>query len=125
MAALMVLSAALMSVASPQLLLRRVEEEKAGYATTAVSASGTATSHSNKVPLKKRSAQYQAQHRLSFLRRVAHAPQIAIIPDCVRFQTRLLASGRTQPPLRHSPRLQLAENVTSSPRAPPFATSFV
>jgi hypothetical protein len=125
MAALMVLSAALTSVASPQLLLRLVEEEKAGYATTTVSASGTATSHSNKVPLKKRSAQYQAQHRLSFLRRVAHAPQIAIIPDCVRFQTRLLTSRRTQPPQQYSPRLQLAETSQTAPRAPPLANSFV
>jgi hypothetical protein len=125
MAALMVLSAALTSVASPQLLLRLVEEEKTGYAATAVSVPGVSAGPADSVPLKKRTAQYQAQHRVSFLRRVAQASQIAIIPDCIRFKTRLLVSRRSQYPQYHSPRLQTADTVPSSPRAPPVVLPLV
>ncbi len=125
MAALMVLSSALTSIAAPQMLLRLVEEEKVGCAATATSVTGVAASPSKNVPLRKRAAQYQAQHRLSFLRRAAHAPQVAIVPDCLRFKTRLLASQRSTYPQQHAPRLQMAENVPSSPRAPPFALPFL
>ncbi len=125
MAALMVLSAALTSVASPQLLLRMVEEEKVGYATTAESVSGIVTGPAKSVPLKKRTAQYQAQHRFSFLRRIAHPSQIAIIPDCLRFKTRLLLSHRSQYPEYLADRLHTSENAHSSPRAPPFVLPLV
>jgi hypothetical protein len=125
MAALMVLSAALTSVASPQLLLRLVEEEKVGYVTAAESVSGIVSSPLDKVPLKKRTAQYQAQHRFSFLRRVAHASQAAIIPDCIRFKTRVIASDRSQYPQYYPSRLSSAENAQCSPRAPPFVLSLV
>ncbi len=125
MAALMVLSAAFTSFASPQLLLRLVEEEKTGYAAAAVPVSGVSAGPADSVPLKKRAAQYQAQHRVSLLRRVAQASQIAIIPDCIRFKTRLLVSRRSQYLQYHSPRIQTADNVPSSPRAPPFALPLV
>jgi hypothetical protein len=121
MAALMVVSAVFTSVASPQLLLRMVEEEKVSYATaTSASVSGIVSCPLSKTPLKKRGAQYQAQHRFSFLRRVVQATHLAIIPDYARFKTRVIASRRSQFPHHYSTRLLLAENAQCSPRAPPF-----
>lgn len=125
MAALIVLSAALTSLASPQLLLRLVEEEKVSYAATVASVRGIASASPGKIPLRKRDAQYQAQHRFSFMRRFAQASQIAIIPDSMRFKTRLLSSRRS-PYLYHcATRFLLTKNAQCSPRAPPFVLPLV
>ena len=124
-AALLVLSAALTSVAAPQNLLRLIEEERVSYAATASAVTNPVSSPLTKTPLRKRSAQYQAQHRVSFLRRVVQGVQTALVPDSTRFKTRFVAGHRSQ--FRHIPptRLRLAASHQSSPRAPPVPLSFV
>ena len=120
MAALLVLSAAFTSFASPRLLLQTLEEEKVSFAAPA-SVSSAPSNPRHTVPLRKRSAQYQAQHRFSSLRGVFPAAQVAIIPDSLRFRTRWLPSLHSQYPKYDPTRLLLAQNAPCFPRAPPFA----
>ena len=125
MAALLVLSAALTSVAAPQNLLRLVEEEKVSYAATASAVTNPVSAPLTKTPLRKRSAQYQAQHRVSFLRRVTQGVQTALVPDSTRFRTRIVSCHRSQ--FFHIPptRFLLATGPHCSPRAPPAVLPFV
>ncbi len=124
-AALLVLSAAITSVAAPQNLLRLVEEEKVSYAATASAVTNSASSPLTKTPFRKRSAQYQAQQRFSFSHRVSQGAQTALVPDSTRFRTRFVSGHRSQLPYIPPTRLLLAAGTHFSPRAPPASLFFV
>ncbi|MBC8101129.1 MAG: hypothetical protein H7Z41_00895 [Cytophagales bacterium] len=119
MTALLVFCATLGSVSAPQNLSRLIEEEGPGCVVALKHSSSPLSLAEQRLPLRKRSSQYQAQHRHPWMRRVAQSPQLALVPDVTRFASRLLPRDRSRLPIDLPARLCPPDTAHRSPRAPP------